>query len=129
MTTVLTVKQFLENTKSYIEKGWAQNHYSYDKDGFIVRPEMEDAVCWCIRGALYRANFDANADPDMTNYPYSSLKSNPNADSHAGAIAALATHLRKSDPFFSNLARWNDKPGRTKEEVVDLFQKAIDSLE
>jgi hypothetical protein len=30
---------------------------------------------------------------------------------------------------YSYLPEWNDKPGRTKEDVINLIQKAIDNLD
>ena len=47
------------------------------------------------------------------------------------AQEALLRHTNESDTagLSSSLPGWNDQPGRTQEEVLDLFDKALLSVE
>jgi hypothetical protein len=35
-------------------EAWTKGYYANDKDGGMVYPESEEAVCWCLSGAINR---------------------------------------------------------------------------
>ncbi|WNM70270.1 hypothetical protein [Myxococcus phage Mx1] len=104
-----TTKELLQEAKALIEKGWTQGVAARDDEGIPVPSTSPVATCWCVYGALSRAEDNLGY---QSGAPY------------AGAVDAIAGVSGKS-----LLAVWNDAPGRTKKEVLDTFQKAIDSLE
>ncbi|WNM70268.1 hypothetical protein [Myxococcus phage Mx1] len=107
-----TMKQFLESAKSYIEKGWTQDYYAKTESGRVVEACDEGAVCWCLRGALQRARADV-------------IKTGVEGDG-VWTLSSSAERLLEEVGEISHIPRWNDKLGRTQEQVLDLLQKAID---
>lgn len=95
-------KEILIAAKANIEKGWCQGVPAIDAYGNPVLPGAESACAFCILGALRRAGGFTGA-VDARN-----------------AIAELVPH--------GLVANWNDTAGRTKEEVLALFDKAIARL-
>lgn len=81
----------------YVRKGWTQGEYARNSDGKYVLWSDPTAVCWCLDGAL------------MAAYP--------------GVGYSLAINkLRDVAPF--NIIVWNDAPDRTKQEVIELLERA-----
>lgn len=78
--------------------GWCQGAYARDKDGEIVRANDPAARSFCAEAAL--------------------SMSYPNTYQFVCAFNAVQ---QACNDILSN---WNDAPGRTKAEVVDLLRKA-----
>lgn len=99
---------------------WTTETYAKDGRGCDVLPEDETASCWCILGALYRVtqhcpNAETN-HPDVEDAAQQLLS--------AGGLpwpSLLGTHATE------RVFRWNDAPGRTQEEVLEVFDKAIEA--
>jgi len=93
----------LRKAKALIEeKGWHQGAY------------QGPTGCLCVRGACYAA-----AGLDLAS---------PEFDSAAAMDAETAQYLLGEQVdvhLLGSLAAWNDRPGRTKEEVIAAFDKAI----
>lgn len=105
---------------SRIEKGWTQGLPAKESLGLPVSPDNQDAVCWCLIGAL-------------------SLGDNSLWKGHEdlGALfldeAAIFVHKESlmsfsKTPTFPtavcrNLWFWNDDPTRTQEEVLSLLRR------
>lgn len=67
--------------------------------------EVIDGVhCYCVSGAICRAAWDS-----------------------CYAIATSNARLKFEKIINENIPLWNDKPERTKEEVLAAFDKAIES--
>lgn len=79
-------------------KGW----YAKDKEGNDVFPLNPDACSFCTMGALQRAYEDWYAREQATKKLENKIH-------------------RITGNFF--VAKWNDKPERTKEEVVSLLKE------
>jgi hypothetical protein len=85
------------------KKGWCQGRSALDVDGNLVNPRSKKAVKFCIIGAVeacIRVGIDSWEDYD-------------------GAFDKVRRVLR-----VWSLAEWNDKPGRTKEEVIKVLKEA-----
>lgn len=93
-----TTLDILTEARGYVAQGWTQGATARMSDGTPISPRKDAAVCWCIVGAALRAG-----DP-------------------VEAWSALAAHLNGC-----LVTVWNDAPGRTQEEVLTLFDKAIDA--
>lgn len=48
----------LDKAANLIEQGWTQGAYARDANGIGVHPRSEDAVCWCLTGAIQNAMSD-----------------------------------------------------------------------
>lgn len=104
----MSAKQILIDAKTLLEtQGWTQKAYARDKDGNTTPaiPGLGEPVCFCSVGALLHAGGNADLALDI-------------------ASDCLRDVLPGRD--FS-IIDFNDTPGRTKQEVLDVFQKAIDT--
>ncbi len=100
-----TVKETLIAGRWILENlGWCQGYYYKDKDGHDASSlHPEEINCACALGAL-------------------SMVEKEDQYLYTGAIKELE-HL-----IGGTIANWNDHPGRTKEEVLNLFDRAIESV-
>jgi hypothetical protein len=85
--------------------GWCQGHMAEDEAGFARDALSSEARRWSILGALI-ASWGRGPVNDL-----------------GRAVAAL--HVRTDNEA---LEVWNDRPGRTQEEVAAVLAQAIDSL-
>lgn len=111
MSKAKTVKEVLIAGRWILENvGWCQQSYYKTKAG-DERFNIEEATlygdvgCACAIGSIYLVDV---SDPNL----------------HGKAVAAL-----EKIADVSNLANWNDAPGRTRKEVVKLFSKGINKAE
>ena len=44
--------EILTRARSYIAKGFCRGDWAQDKHGRAVMPDSQEAVCWCIEGAM-----------------------------------------------------------------------------
>ncbi len=96
-----TVKDVLIAARAKIEQGWTQGASARDALSNAVAFDDQNATCWCMVGAL----FAAEPIDDML---------------RVDARLSLRIH-----PARVGISRFNDTPGRTKEEVLAVFDKAI----
>jgi hypothetical protein len=104
MTTIL---QILKNARNLLKKkGWTQGANACNERGTEVGYTAENAATFCARGAVWHVD-----------------EGNDEAATRALALLSSCT--------ISNLGliSWNDSPGRTKEEVLALFDRAIEKAE
>lgn len=85
--------------------GWCQGSIAQDEDGDAVDALSSDARRWSTLGALI-ASWGGG--------PVENLR---------GALAAVHASIEQAP-----LEVWNDRPGRTHEDVVNAFERAIRSL-
>ena len=95
----MTTKEALIAARALVEKGWCQAADARDAGGLECASRDAEAACWCLSGAIHRA-CDGLAEDDAWD-----------------VLASLV-----GDPV-----EWNDTPGRSKEEVLALFDKAIEA--
>lgn len=101
MSQVKTVKEVLIAAKWILENvGWCKGAYAKDKFGdWLVPGEPHEVTCACSSGAIY-----------LVEAPRKLQES---------AIFLLGTIVN------SHVPTWNDLFSRTKEEVLQAFNKAI----
>jgi len=87
------------------KKGWTQGYRARDVLGLEAIPDHSNAVCFCVLGAI------DHVQGGTVHYWYDEAR-------------ALSAHLSVDDP--AGLMWWNDAEGRTKEEVLQLYDKAIE---
>lgn len=97
--------QLLEGMRSTIAKGWTQGCSARNRQGNPCVPCSPEAACWCLVG---------------------SFTHNPNIPMHVRisgrqAINSVLEHRNE----LPDIEVWNDKPGRTQQEVLDLLAEAI----
>ena len=103
------ISEILRDARSLlIDKGWCQRAAARDVQGWPVLSDDSQAVCYCSTGAIHKAMARHN------------INSIDNATMTAKAIQYLSYKLPKD-----RLVRWNDQPRRTKQQVLDRFEKAI----
>ena len=103
----MKTSEILKAAKAKIEQGWTQNAEARTAPGGMdCYANCELAVCWCAMGAVFvvvNASVLARwRHPDINN-----------------AVAMLEAVVG------GDVAVWNDEPGRTQDEVVAMFDKAI----
>jgi hypothetical protein len=102
----MTVKNVLIEARDLIiNKGWTQKVFARDEFNNRISQYDKSACSYCMIGACRTAAMRHNVGP------ISALNALKNAINH---------------PFISV---WNDNPYRTKEEVIEAFNKAIDLCE
>lgn len=92
----MTVAEALEKAADVCERGWCQNALALDADGREVGVHDQEAVSWCIVGAL------CVVDPE--------------------AYIDVTAHLR--DVTDRDFIDWNNAPDRTQGEVVAKLREA-----
>jgi hypothetical protein len=102
------IKEVLAKAKELVEKGWTQRYFAVDADGDEVCWDSKFACKFCAMGALYRASGRLGYGTDV-------------------AIAARGIVINLIPGTI--LGAWNDLPGRTQEQVVNLLDVAIGRLE
>lgn len=87
-------------------KGWTQGFSARNADRRYTDPRSTEAVCFCILGAIDRANNELQLC--------------------SGSKAADV--IRDVTPT-GLIAEWNDHPNRTKSQVLAIFGEAIAKVE
>ena len=103
-------------------EGWTQREY--------VRRQPDGTCKRCAYGALEGWHEDEPEDPDY--YDRGRVTTAVRADEHAVHLLRLAMyeiHTPKQTLFSAGgVASWNDADGRTKEQVLAAFDKAIEMV-
>jgi hypothetical protein len=101
----------LIEARRLINNGWIQKTFAKDAHGYMCDWGSEAARSFCSIGAIYRAT---------------DWRSTYNTDLCMRAFEALAENMYPGygDPS-GHIARYNDARGRTKEEVLEAFDRSI----
>ena len=94
----------LRRARALVERGWTKGEPARNAAGEGCHPSSQHAVEWSAFGAIY-ATVPTYAD-------------------YLAACARLQDLIGAS-PEDLNLSLWNDAPGRTQADVLDLFDRAI----
>lgn len=97
------VYELLLKARAAILRGWTQKVLARDAEGNQVRTQSSGAVCFCTVGALWHVTDDERVVVFVS-----------------GILRRILPETR-----YSTLAKWNDNPLRTQEEVVALYDKAL----
>jgi len=107
----MTTVDVLKSARSSIVKGWLRKGpLAVDTNGVPVAPQSSEAVAWDLMGSVYAASH---------NLP----EGGPRSLVHREAMEALrmqVPHLKAQQ-----LSVFNDASGRTKEEIIEIFDRAI----
>ena len=101
----------LKEVRSLIETGWTQDVLARSEEGIQCDPEDEDAVSWCLTGAIRRAIWQF---PSLPGRPLYSLR------------IELVLRAAAGGSKIKSLVLFNDAPGQTKDTVLDLIDRAIE---
>lgn len=99
------VEVLTEARRKIAEVGWC-------KGNFVARDEEGKICAYCAYGAI------SWSIPLELSQPV-------RVGVSEGAIGKLKEVLRAEHGFDDYIAEWNDAEGRTKEEVIDLFDEAL----
>ncbi len=104
---------------------WAAKHMARTAEGANTRPEASDAVAWCAFGAI-RAEAFALIRPGQTLSERGlAVKLAEQASKHLGvALIAMGQKVHSSDAP-RTVMEWNDEPGRTHADVIELYRRAL----
>jgi hypothetical protein len=92
----MTTVEILKAARAKIEQGWTQKALARDAYG---DPARGNGCSWCAEGALVAVT---------------------------GGRSKAFGYLRESLPDgFNDTAIYNDAPGRTQQEILDLYDAAI----
>ena len=94
---------------------WCQREYARDRSGKTVPPISADAASWCLVGRV--TSVAQRNTTDITE----------RADVLAAAFALLPNAVNMPGPrkHGLNFVAWNDLPGRTVQQIADIFDQAI----
>lgn len=104
---MVTKLEVLKKARELIRAGWTQEVDARDVAGASVRFDSTTAACFCVAGGINRAARDLGS-PMLASAVYSQV---------------MVT-LGGEEPY-----EWNDQCGRTREEVLSLFDRTIQRLE
>ena len=93
----------LTDARDTIEKGWTQEVLARDEEGRPIYPQSPEAVEWCGIGALCKA-----------------------ISEHKTLNLGIAQHTVERIIYPVGLSAYNDTIGRTKEDMLDVFGRAIE---
>jgi hypothetical protein len=100
--------ELLGRVHAYVRKGWCQGADATDASGEPVEPWSAEAARWSLLGAVVAA-LDRPESPGHE-LPLTAL---------AVALGALADLI-----YEPSLARWNDDPLRSQQEVLTVLERA-----
>lgn len=107
--------EVLETAKNYIKQGWTQGTLARNNGGNSAVVSSYDACSFCIMGATFKALEYSQWSKDLEIFVFRSL------------CDTVLIHYEDEFGYF-NLAPWNDKESRTKEEVIEAINKTIETL-
>ncbi|HEU4450949.1 MAG TPA: hypothetical protein VFR63_13345 [Gaiellaceae bacterium] len=96
----------LAEARERVLAGWCQGAVARDESGHPVLPSSSDARRWSILGALLAS------------------RNGGGVAGVAGAVSSLHSSIDEAA-----LEVWNDRPGRTQQEVVAAFEQALERVE
>jgi hypothetical protein len=101
--------ELLGRAHRYVRMGWCQGADATDASGHPVEPWSSEATHWSLLGAIVAA-LDRRDPRPAGELPLSAL---------ATAMGALADLI-----YEPSLARWNDDPLRSQQEVLAVLERA-----
>lgn len=109
MTDRDKIKQVINRAKELIEAGWRQ--------GKLREVHEDGTLSYCIVGAVCEAYDEIYGDGKN----YSALR---------GACSSICQNIdgRRVVSFWVTMAQFNDAPGRTKAEVVQLLRSVVEGI-
>jgi hypothetical protein len=114
--TLIKAKSLIDLPEKWIQNTWVGCRNGGDRDDLILLPKAEfinkiDEMCFCLWGSF--EFLDGYTDKEY---------------SLGQAKDKISEELFKLN-FTKGMIAYNDTPGRTHKEIIDLFDKAIASCE
>lgn len=105
------ILRIIDGARPLIEAGWTQGAYARDAVGDIAYFSGREATCYCIVGALLRAQAAPMGKGDVS-------------------VVVDQIHLRGFPRWTrpSAIHVWNDAPTRTKEDVLAVLDRTAEAL-
>ena len=105
---MMTPKEILIAARAKIEapERWTKGAYARHASGRPAGPEIGNADCWCIVGAVTAVM---------------GIK----AGCLDAAICRMLSDAAGIEAYAEDITEWNDAPGRTHAEVLATFDRAI----
>lgn len=100
----------LKRARKLINKGWCQRASARDAFGRPRDAKAKDAASYCILGALCAADFNSGGS----------------SDAHKTSLNGLFRIIDRKNEGLYGLSGYNDTTGRTKQEILSLFDQAIE---
>ncbi len=111
-----SISDKLKQARELLAKGWTQHVSARGPDGYAADALDDRAVCWCIYGAIsHVANVNTNDEWSLLWKPVQD--------------ACIAIGYTDSPGTKNGPVKFNDAPGRTKEEVLAMLDCAITNSE
>ena len=122
-----TTMQILKDARRLVANGWCQDSYWTDKEQGPTKVR-----CYCVLGALGRASdrhdvVDANGQHVQLPPPGWGRTEMQTLRLAQYALGRTLMEL-EDDEEDASIPAWNDAPGRTQTEVLELFDHAIARL-
>jgi hypothetical protein len=106
-----TALGLLELARDRIARGWTQGAEARDAGGEPTDPWRQNAVAWSLLGTVVASYEEiAHREPDF------------GLDQLAVAMHRLAEFVDDD-----SLARWNDQPERTQDDVLETLEQAVEA--
>lgn len=116
----------LKEARRLVEGGWTQRFAARNAAGESCWVDSPLAVAYCATGAASAATWDDPVADEAT--LFSAV-----IEALTGALSDLwEVEIKEYDPPWNSieaLTRWNDSPGRSKNEVLRLYDRAIELVE
>lgn len=121
MTVPTVLLKTLTDARDLLRTGWTQGVMSRDTTGTstAITHGTGPAICWCAYGAVRHA-----AANHLEAFPVRVLEWVLNQTTPPVVYSSTAF----SRPIEWSLIGWNDEPERTLQQVLDLFDLAIEWL-
>ena len=117
--------ELLTKAVAFLKSGWVQGHYALDRTGQQCSDESPDACAFCLGGAMHRAV------GVMTRERYPSNVSTHSWDfrkrTELRARQAVTEVIREQGEY-RTIARFNDHPSTTLEQIIEVLRSATTNL-
>lgn len=125
------LKKVLERARELVSLGWCQGDLAQDEFGSTIPDSSPNAKSFCTIGAIDRALYEAlEWNWNMVITQPLAPKSVMLKDLYNATKIELLKALGIKDPVAHSfgIVSFNDKPGRTQEQVIELFDNAIANM-
>lgn len=100
----MKISKILQVAQMHIGMGWTQGANARNGEGLVSFWDSSTAVCWCANGAVHAAS-----------------------DSNVEVVSATGYLHQAAD--VDNIAVYNDANGRTQDDILNAFSRAIELAE
>ena len=121
---MLTKLEVLKKARELVQAGWTQEQDACGSAGEKVAFSSPEAKCFCATGAISRAAYELGGWSKTDETRIAAFTRSDDRHIAGLAYGELTTELNGEEPY-----EWNDEDGRTREQVLALFDQVIQRLE